>query len=119
MDLQRIVAKQRRAERDRRGDTNVGYARFCGMMLDMERVGWLVPGHEQLTRTLTVAAITGDDVAAAQLHDLFEQEGVDKWVHEVEDRVAAFRHAYSSWTAQSRATFLRHCREKGVYRTRG
>ncbi len=122
MDLKRIAEIQRRRERQREressADGDVGCSRFRSMMADMKRLGWLVPGEEKLTATLTVAAIFGDDLATDALYDLFEQHGIDKWAREVRARVDSFRHAVRSWNDKTKATFLRHCREKGVYRRR-
>lgn len=95
-----------------------GCYQFKMMVHNSERYGWLVPGQEALSRTLLLAATLGDDVAAAQLHDLLDESGMEGKAKELDRRLPSFREAVSTWTPETRRTFLRHCREKGVFRQR-
>lgn len=121
MDIERICRTRLSVKSVREKEANggdVGHHRFVAMVRDAKAYGYLVPGNETLSLSLWLSAIFGDDSAAYALRDLYSEAGMDAKADVVENRLSGMRHAITTWSPATKKTFLRHCREKGVFRQR-
>ena len=104
----------------RAGKVTLGLHYYRNFVGGMRRQGWIVDGHESLSTALMIAAFAvPDDVAKAQLHDLYEDSGMGGKAEALDALIVEFRDKFSRWPGEgARATFYRHCRKHNVYRRR-
>lgn len=82
------------------------------------KYGWLAAGQEELCRVLLLESAFGNDLAVAQLRDIYLDAEMDGKAEALDAQVAQFRQVCVQWSKEERRTFLRHLQSNGVYRQR-